>query len=305
MEASARRVLRDGAPNATETHPIGPDEIGDRLVERAARPRSGIVLARLEEIDGDPYNVREKLTGIEELMESIARFGLLENLVAIEIPGPARDARGPWLELRAGSRRYEALRRLALEERWTDPVPVLVIDSEGTWENLVENIHRAPLAPWEIGRRLCEFQAAGMTNREIGQRLGHSNGWVSRYATIAQGLCPETIEYLTERNIDLKLGDLFRLAGIVDDRGNPDPKAQIAQVARAKKRRRRRRYNADNLRAFGSRMNYLSTQMPIPPLLRPVVGAVLQYIEHGGKPNFRALEEDLLDAKQRFLRTVE
>lgn len=272
---------------------------------RPTPPQSGFVLAQLEEIDGDPYNVRDKLTDIESLMESIARYGLLENLVAIEIPEPARTEGGPWLELRAGSRRYEALRRLVESGRWRDPVPVLVIDSDGAWENLIENVQRAPLAPWEIGRRLCEFQAAGMTNREIGQRLGHSNGWVSRYATIAQGLCPETIEYLTERKIDLKLGDLFRLAALVDERGQPDPKAQIAAVARTKKRRRRRRYTADNLRAFGARINYMQSQMPIPPLLRPVVSAVLQYVEQGGKPNFRVLEEDLLDARQRFLRPLD
>lgn len=268
-----------------------------------ATPESAIRYVCIDEVDGDPFNVRTKLTGIATLADSIERYGLLENLVAIEIPTEAREPGAPWLELRAGSRRYEAIVQLKKSGRWSESkkVPVLIIDSDGMWENMVENIQRVAVTPWDVGRRLSELSAAGMSNREIGERLGHSNGWVSRYITIGLGLHPETIEYLSRRKLKLSVGDLFRIAGIVDKSGEPDSEKQIAAMARHKKRRPRR-FTADNVRAFGMRLSYMRSQMPVPHLVRPIVEAVLDYIEGGGKPNLKNLELDLLQAKSEFLK---
>jgi len=52
----------------------------------------------------DPHNVRSRLRNISSLAESIEKYGLLENLVVIEIP----QTDGEFM-VKAGARRYEAI----------------------------------------------------------------------------------------------------------------------------------------------------------------------------------------------------
>lgn len=270
---------------------------GEPLAPPDAIPRYRIYEARFEEIDGDPHNVRATLENIPKLAESIEQHGLLENLVAVEVEPLARKSPAQWLELKAGSRRFEAIRRLIEKGAWPldRPIPVLIITGNGFWQHLVENVQRMDVEPWDLGRRLSEAVSAGATHREVGYRLGHSNGWVSRHIQIGTGLSPKTIEHIKKAKLKLTFSELFRLSQLRDRFGDPDPDLQIATLEKQRRRRRSpKRRTKDDVRAFYNRIYYLKEQMPVPPLIRPVVKAMLDYLEGGGRPNFRALSDQIM-----------
>jgi len=263
--------------------------------------------------------VRESLPAVLRLAWSIHQHGLLENLVVIEQPSAKKRAEGVLYQLKAGSRRFEALRRLVAgveappgtpdrenNVRWTWPrertVPVLVLGSGGNWEHLVENLDRSDPLPWEIGRRVDEILSAGVSMETLGVRIGRSKGWVHRHAHIGRGLAPELIAVLRQERADVDLYELAQLASITDPYGDPDGQKQIEtyRARRTRKRRQPRRMNQQGIRAVIKRLQYLRTDMPIPPLVRPIVDAVIAYLDGGGKPGFRNLESNLYDAVRRL-----
>jgi len=265
------------------------------------------------QILGDPFNIRGSLPSVVRLAWSIYQHGLLENLLVVEIPREQRKPGGPEFELRAGSRRFEAMRRLieegvepppghpdrelGLTWRWPPDktISVLVLGSEGHYEHLIENVERSEPYPWEIGRRLNEILSAGVPSRELGTRLGRSGGWVTRYAHIGRGLAPELIDILRREKAEVRMGELAQLAAIRDPYGDPDADKQIElyRARRQKRRRRPRRVDPHSFRATLKRLQYLRGDMPVPALLRPVVSAVISYLEEGTRPEFKTLEERL------------
>lgn len=284
-----------------------------------------IVWARHAEVLGDPFNIRDSLPSIPRLAWSIYQYGLLENLLVVELSDEKKALHpGKRFELRAGSRRFEAIRRLidgleppsghpdrelGLTWYWPSdrPLPLLVLGSEGHYEHLLENIERSDPLPWEVGRRIDEVLSANVTARELGLRLGRSNGWVTRYAHIGRGLSPELIEILRKERAEVRLGELAQLSAIRDQFGDPDGPAQIeAYRARRQKRRRRpRRVDPHSFRATLKRLQYLRADMPVPALIRPIVETIIEYLEGGTRPQFRELETRLFDQLKTFSPDVE
>lgn len=283
-----------------------------------AHPERRTALHR--QIEGDPFNVRQRLQGVERLSWSIYLHGLLENLVVIEQPSPARVAEGYLYQLKAGSRRHAAIglliqgvtpppghpdRELGLTWKWPEdrPLPIVILGSDGTYEHLIENIDRSDPHPWEIGRRVHEILQAGVSSRELGTRLGRSNGWVNRYAHIGEGLSPELIAVLiADKMTGMQVSELTQLATLRDRFGDPDGKAQIDRYRErfTKKRRKARRMDKDGFRAAMRRLQHLRSDTPVPALIRPIVEAVVRYLDGGEPPKFRALEEDLLGKLKRL-----
>ena len=278
-----------------------------------------IVWVRHADVLGDPHNIRDSLPSVQRLAWSIFQHGLLENLLVVELPPERVRQTGQHYELRAGSRRFEAIRQLiegveappntpdrerGLKWRWPadKPIPVLVLGSDGHYEHLIENVERSEPLPWEIGRRISEVLGAGITTRELGLRIGRSSGWVTRYGGIGRGLAPELIELLRKERTEVKLGELVQLATIRDPYGDPDGPAQIAefQRRRSKRRSRPRRTDPHSFRSTLKRLQYLRSDMPVPPLIRPVVTALIDYLEGGAPPKFRQLETQLFDQLRAF-----
>lgn len=294
----------------SETHPDDDGVLG-RIAELARGedeapalvPDNPLVLARFDELTDNLDNCREAFSGIESLEASILRYGLLENLVGVEIPEAERRRPGEWIEVKAGSRRREAIRRLILKGHWPleRPIPVVMRDSRGFWENLVENVQRIDIEPWEIGRRLSEASGSGSTHQEIGQRIGRTTGWVTRHIQVGRGLSPVTIDFIKKNKLRLTFGELHRLSFQRDRFGDPDSEAQIEAIVRRRRRRGPKKRSRDDIRAFSNRISYMREQMPVPPFIRPVVEAVLDYLDGGGRPNFRQLSERLLGDKRRLL----
>lgn len=285
LERLRQIAARDGAPSP------------------ALVPDNPLVLARFDELTDNLDNCREAFSGIDSLEASILRYGLLENLVGVEIPEAERRRPGEWIEVKAGSRRREAIRRLILKGHWPleRPIPVVMRDSRGFWENLVENVQRIDVEPWEIGRRLSEASGSGSTHQEIGQRIGRTTGWVTRHIQVGRGLSPVTIDFIKKNKLRLTFGELHRLSFQRDRFGDPDSDAQIEAIVRRRRRRGPKKRSRDDIRAFSNRISYMREQMPVPPFIRPVVEAVLDYLDGGGRPNFRQISERLLGDKRRLL----
>src|SRR4029077_6327000 len=264
-------------------------------------PRSGheqkpsvLLLVRRYEILGNPYGLRrENLPNIPSLAESIHQHGLLENLLGIEIPEHSRAHPEQWIELKAGSRRLAAIDSLLQQGKLDlerDLIPILLIDGDGFWEHVVENVQRVDCKPWEIGRYLSEASGGGVHHRTIGARLNKSQGWVSRMIQIGTGIAPETIAFLSERKIELPIALLHRLSLIRDRYGDPDGDKQVEAIQKLRRKRKPpMKSDPASLTAFKNRLEYMKISMPVPPTIRPVVAAVLDYLESGKKPNFKTL----------------
>ena len=312
-QAGGDRSTSDGVSLASPRDPSqwSPADFHPPVAEALAQP--AIIQVRHAQVLGDPFNIRGSLPSVVRLAWSIYQHGLLENLLVVEIPRDKRKDGGPEYELRAGSRRFEAMRRLieegvepppghpdkALGLKWQWPedkrIPALVLGSEGHYEHLIENVERSEPYPWEIGRRLNEILSAGVPSRELGTRLGRSGGWVTRYAHIGRGLAPELIDILRKEKAEVRMGELAQLAAIRDPYGDPDAEKQIEvyRQRRQKRRRRPRRVDPNSFRATLKRLQYLRADMPVPGLLRPVVSAVIDYVVGGARPEFKALEQQL------------
>lgn len=125
------------------------------------------------------------------LVESIRAHGVLEPLLARELPGGA-------LELLAGERRLEASKAAGLE---TVPVRVLreLTDAEARAVAVTENLARKDLTPWETAHAVAALRAA---RREAGAPVdvrtlaavaGLSKTVTAEALRIAEELTPEVL----------------------------------------------------------------------------------------------------------------
>lgn len=110
---------------------------------------------------------------IEELASSIALHGILEPLIVSE----AADGSGEYL-LIAGERRYRAARAVGLETAPCQIYPAL--SSQQILEMMfAENLQRVDLNPIDEARGIRRMLDLGITQAELGERLGRSQSWVA------------------------------------------------------------------------------------------------------------------------------
>lgn len=300
--------LGDGSSDLDEVRQIASTPLlRTRLFPRSghAKKPSVLMLVRRYEILGNPFGLRgDLLPNVPSLAESIHQHGLLENLLGVEIPEHSRVTKEQWIELKAGSRRLAAIDLLLREGKLDlerDLIPVLLIDGDGFWEHVVENVQRVDCKPWEIGRYLSEAAQSGAHLRTIAARLNKSMGWVSRMIQIGDGIAPETILFMTERRMDLSTAALHRLSLVRDRFGDPDGARQIELIEKSRRRKKTPlRSDPESLGAFKNRLEYMRISMPVPQVIRPVVAAVLDYLEQGKKPNFRALVGEVAEVRERL-----
>jgi ParB/RepB/Spo0J family partition protein len=119
----------------------------------------------------NPANPRRDLGDLTELAASIKKYGVLQPVVA------ERAHRGR-LTLRFGQRRVAAARKAGLTV-----VPTLVVP-EGLPDDqlvtaLVENLHRAAMAPIEEARACKTLLDFGLSRADIANALAHSPQWVA------------------------------------------------------------------------------------------------------------------------------
>ncbi|MDG6914318.1 MAG: ParB/RepB/Spo0J family partition protein [Nitrososphaerota archaeon] len=118
-----------------------------------------------------PFQPREQIGDIDELVESIKTSGLIEPIVV--------RPKAKHFEIIAGNRRYHACRRLNFRR-----IPAIVVemhDKEAYEAALAENLQRKTLDPIEEAesfRRYCEDYGWG-SQSELARRLGKSQAYVA------------------------------------------------------------------------------------------------------------------------------
>lgn len=135
-------------------------------------PLKGLVMCPVDELQPSPNNVREQLKGIDELAQSIYEMGMIQPIVAQRIPGQDK------LQILAGHRRYAAALRIRMTE-----VPVIVrrdmLPDNELLAMLVENGQRHGLDPIEEARALARLKTSGLSDSEIGRKIGRPQIYVS------------------------------------------------------------------------------------------------------------------------------
>lgn len=133
---------------------------------------TGLMQVRLEEIQPNPDNPRERLTDIAELADSIRENGLIQPLIVRR----TTDGR---LELVAGHRRFEAVKRLG----WFSVEVIIRKDmppDDVLAAALVENGQRAGLDPIEEARALLRLKTVGnLSDVALAKKVGRSQPTVS------------------------------------------------------------------------------------------------------------------------------
>ncbi len=129
-----------------------------------------------EKIKPNPYQPRHEFEeeGIDELMQSIREFGVIQPLIVSKITEETESGTRVFYQLIAGERRLRAAKKLGLAQV---PAIVRAVDAgRMTLEiALIENLQRRDLNPLESAKayaRLAdEFQ---LTQREIALKVGKS-----------------------------------------------------------------------------------------------------------------------------------
>ncbi len=226
----------------------------------------------------DPEQARKTFTGIAELAELIDKYGLLQNLVVKE------TSYGYMIV--AGERRWRALRMLEADGRRdkTQKIMCLVVGNEDGFIQLVENVGRQELAPWDLGRRFLEFIDGGMTQEEVAARSGCSQVKVSQYARIAAFTAPSVIARLARAGpTALTLSELRRLSSVVNrETGEPDEKRQSDLLEKflltgGNRKRKIRVPLAGKKRVVHCFRALARGSVHVPERARPVIDAVIAY----------------------------
>jgi len=137
-----------------------------------ARALSGLAAIPVAEVHPSPNNPRERLNGITELAASIRETGLIQPLVVQRIPG--HDG----YQVVAGHRRLAAVKALG----HTDVACIIrrdMLPDEELLAMLVENGQRAGLDPIEEARALGKLKSQGLSDRDIGRKIGRPQVYVS------------------------------------------------------------------------------------------------------------------------------
>jgi ParB family chromosome partitioning protein len=117
-------------------------------------------------------NVRKAYTGIEELAESIRQHGLLQPITVYK--------EGDGFVVKTGHRRVLACKLLFADEpERFHSIRCLVSDAENiAIIQLVENVQRVDLSPFDLYNALCALKEQGVTLQEIAMAMGKTEQYV-------------------------------------------------------------------------------------------------------------------------------
>jgi ParB family chromosome partitioning protein len=163
------------------------DKISSLLDEQESSRAKGLRAVAVDSISPDPSQPRKTFDEetLSELAESIQSVGIIQ-------PPVVRTHDGGYL-LISGERRWRAARQLGWEK-----IDVIVRDDLNAHAQLVENIQREALSPWEIYRVIASELDAGAKQVDLAKAFGKSKAWVAAYASVAK--MPEAFMTLLREN---------------------------------------------------------------------------------------------------------
>lgn len=142
------------------------------------RPRQSVVHVPVERLVAHPSNIRDDVGDVSELAQSVREHGILQPLVATELPGTGK------LILLAGHRRLAAALLIGLKA-----APVVIRHevtelSEHLVLMLVENTQRRDLNPMERAEAYDALRHGGLSNAEIARKTGTTPSTVGHYLNL-------------------------------------------------------------------------------------------------------------------------
>lgn len=153
------------------------------------------VRAKVSEVELDPANPRETLTGIKELASSIKSQGLLNPPVAIRVTG-TKDSKGNEIHYRvkAGNRRFSAVQSLGWEY-----VEIRIAPS-AQYVALAENLGRQDLSTFETAKEFARIQKETKDDlATIARNVGFSPKTAQMYVRCIKELNPKIAEQWQKR----------------------------------------------------------------------------------------------------------
>ncbi len=238
-----------------------------------------LLLIPLEALDQDLSNVRRRYDGIEELAKSIEQNGLLQNLVVESKP----DGR---FIVRAGNRRLLALRKLAAEDKWNEPVMCLVRDGCDL-SQLVENIQRRDVSPLSLGHRYIEIIDSGSSIAELARQLGKGTGHISFHMNIAKLIHPDVQTFLERNGIEKftkqTLSEFCRMVDPTTGEAILESQMNYAQrLTREKKEPGERKIRVKTRPAdvvYHRLCAIRRNEVPMDPEMAPYVAVIVEYLD--------------------------
>jgi ParB family chromosome partitioning protein len=166
----------------------------------AVKPGDGLAVSQiaLDLVDNNPYQTRGifREDELQALAESIKASGVIQPIVV----RPGKDGR---YVLITGERRCRASRLAGKES-----IPAIVrvaSDEQAAEMTIIENLQRADLNCMEQARAFARLsQEFGLTQEQIGQRVGCSRESVSNYMRLLK-LPPEVQQLLLEGKLDFSM----------------------------------------------------------------------------------------------------
>ena len=141
---------------------------------------------------------------VAELADDIADRGLLQNLLVwrTEVEGRVLHV------LLDGHRRYEAISRLASEDRLkSQEVAVDVFEGtllEARMAALATHLHHRDLSSYDVAVALEDLLTEGLTQRELGSKIKKSQPWISRVLCTYKKASPELKEVWMKSGMPLE-----------------------------------------------------------------------------------------------------
>lgn len=172
---------------------------------RGQETGNGIRKVEVDAIHPDPNQPRKVFDegALAELAASIQSIGIIQP--------PVVRAHDSGYLLISGERRWRAARQLGLEK-----IDVIVRDDLSSRAQLVENIQREALSPWEIYRVIAGELDAGAKQVDLAAAFGKSKQWVEAYAAVRK--MPDVLVAALRENKIVSITAMGRLHRLYADR---------------------------------------------------------------------------------------
>ncbi|MFD5936413.1 ParB/RepB/Spo0J family partition protein [Streptomyces sp. NPDC060333] len=175
--------------------PAGVSSRRAAIAEATGAPTSGVVPPSevpIEALAHNPFNLREDLTELDELAQSLVSRGQLQPLaVATRMafmeahPGQTDGlGRAPYVVI-DGNRRLAAAQLAGLKTMHIHVNDALSASAADILESaLIANVHRVDVAPMDQARALQELVDVHGSQAQVAKRLGKTPAWVSQRLTL-------------------------------------------------------------------------------------------------------------------------
>ncbi|WP_331761646.1 ParB/RepB/Spo0J family partition protein [Streptomyces sp. NBC_01546] len=175
--------------------PVGVSSRRAAIAEATGAPTSGVIPPSevpIEALAHNPFNLREDLTELDELAQSLIARGQLQPLAVatrmafMEAHPGATDGlgRAPYVVI-DGNRRLAAAHLAGLKTLHIHVNDALSASAADILESaLIANVHRVDVAPMDQARALQELVDVHGSQAQVAKRLGKTAAWVSQRLTL-------------------------------------------------------------------------------------------------------------------------